>query len=619
MALRACRKLMRAVEAASGELNDNEADEEENDDAFSMGDEDSLITHMMNCVALLAAMQSEERDLDIPVNLADARMVRNKVFVGAISVVLNSLMKIDKTKQAAEQTTNAAVDHLMEAFSAPEETPYLENNIRDGWLPLHWAVVLASSNQHSMTSADVKILYALDPMAIQMKHIDSDYRECFTPIHLLCLSPVTPNSMQLVRSFSLCSPAAFGSTTTVSALHVACGYGTPTVELLQHLLQLDSSQAKIAAGSGYKRRPLGQLCSNLMKRSDELPNADDLVNCLLNVDKSKEVVGDAMAGCVVGYYHHEKEVGPVVDRLYRMIETLLKANPDAAKYRDLKGYNLLHLVYRMATVPSKRCIDIMKLILALHKDAVREVGSGGELPAHKAASTCDVEVLEFLLCLYPEAATMVMSDGRNLLHQAVENFRIDRAVVQYLCSRYPAMIQQRKDDGLMPVHKTAFYRNPTTALALYEAGGVEQFKTPIAHPTNANYYYNGQLPLHVIILTDRSIYRPGSSFISERADMFRWLLRIYPEAAGIEGGVGANKKTPYQIALRKRMPDYFLRLLLRAAPTLNPAELHRLNYAERRMAMFLAFKAMSSSMEVPLLVRLRGESKDLVQRVVSFL
>ena len=83
--------------------------------------------------------------------------------------------------------------------------------------------------------------------------------------------------------------------------------------------------------------------------------------------------------------------------------------------------------------------------------------------------------------------------------------------------------------------------------------------------------------------------------------------------------MGANKQTPYQIALRKRMPDYYLRLLLRAAPTLNSSELHRLNYKERRMAMFLAFKAMSSSMEVPLLVRLRGESKDLVQRVVSFL
>ena len=34
-------------------------------------------------------------------------------------------------------------------------------------------------------------------------------------------------------------------------------------------------------------------------------------------------------------------------------------------------------------------------------------------------------------------------------------------------------------------------------------------------------------------------------------------------------------------------------MMLRAVPDLNPADLHRLNYAERRMAMFLAFTAVS--------------------------
>ena len=102
--------------------------------------------------------------------------------------------------------------------------------------------------------------------------------------------------------------------------------------------------------------------------------------------------------------------------------------------------------------------------------------------------------------------------------------------------------------------------------------------------------------------------------------MFRWLLRLYPEAAGIECGVGTlHKKTPYQMAVILRLPDYYRRLLLRAAPTLHPAELHRLNYNERRMAMFLAFRATTATMDAPLIARLRGQSRDLVQRVVSFL
>ncbi len=71
---------------------------------------------------------------------------------------------------------------------------------------------------------------------------------------------------------------------------------------------------------------------------------------------------------------------------------------------------------------------------------------------------------------------------------------------------------------------------------------------------------------------------------------------------------------------------YYRQLLLRAAPTLNPAELHRLNYAERRMAMFVAFKAITARLQKPflLLARLRSVNKDLVnkdlvQRVGSFL
>ena len=35
---------------------------------------------------------------------------------------------------------------------------------------------------------------------------------------------------------------------------------------------------------------------------------------------------------------------------------------------------------------------------------------------------------------------------------------------------------------------------------------------------------------------------------------------------------------PYQLAVDKKLPPYYLRLLLRAAPDLNPTELHRLNY-----------------------------------------
>ena len=60
-------------------------------------------------------------------------------------------------------------------------------------------------------------------------------------------------------------------------------------------------------------------------------------------------------------------------------------------------------------------------------------------------------------------------------------------------------------------------------------------------------------------------------------------------------------------------------MLLRATPDLDPAELHRLNWAERRMAMFLAFRAVTTDITPLLMARLRFENKDLVKHIVSFL
>jgi hypothetical protein len=421
MALQACRKLMNAVEAikTGREDSDDESDDEE-EVAFTMADEDKVMTHMMDCVALLAAMQQEERQ-DIPVNGAAARMSRNKVFMAALSTLGGSLLNIDNKEQPM-QTKNAAIDQLLKAFPVPNYT-YLVENGRKGWLPLHWAVALASSDRYDVTETDVKALYELDPMAMQSKHVTESHRDGyggFTPAHLLCMSPVVQCSMELIRSFSVCNPTAFGSSTTVSALNTTCFYGTPTVELLQHLLQLDSSQAKVRTsfnGVGYEHCPLGLLCFNLVQRADELPNAEDLVNCLLEVDKSKNVVGDAVFGCLDGYCFSDAETDgdSIVEgrnsRLHGMIEMLLKANPEGAKYRELgSDANILQAVC-WSPLPSKLCFEIMQMVLALNKDAVQEADHNGDLPVHRAAANSDLEVVEFLLGLYPEGASMVTTRG----------------------------------------------------------------------------------------------------------------------------------------------------------------------------------------------------------------
>ena len=192
---------MEVVKAINDELDDKNEDDKVLE-AFSMADEDNLM--MMNCVALLAALQKEEQQRDIPASIADSRVVRNKVFMAALSVVGNSLLKIESKEPTTR--TNAAIDQLMDAFPVPEDT-YLAETKRKGWLPLHWAMVLLPLEQHDVTEVDVTTLSALYPIAMATKHVEGGRRTTgLIPAQLLCMHPTRPHMLQLVCSLWLCSP-----------------------------------------------------------------------------------------------------------------------------------------------------------------------------------------------------------------------------------------------------------------------------------------------------------------------------------------------------------------------------------------------------------------------------
>ena len=464
----------------------------------------------------------------------------------------------------------------------------------------------------------MKVLYASDPLALQRHHqkgADEDDMG-YTPTHMLCMQQMTDLNLSLIQHFSICNSRAFTMSASYekdnpllygfSALHVACHYGNATEELLKHLVQLDSTQTKKkSTENGFF--PLGFLYNRSSVNKH-------IISCLLEVDSSAEVVGNGINGCIVSSDH---------DCMLANVRMLLKANPEAAKYRQSNDENLLHLTVGQNLVPSQVRIDVMKQILAIHKDAVRELDSDGWFPVHTAARYGNIEVMEFLVGLYPESSSMVTRNkAQNLLHMAVRdienNTTVMKAKVRYLCSQYPAMTLQKDSDGDTPLHHAAYQGYIPTVKLLCESGGQEQVKTPVVHPTDAQCVWNGYLPLHYLISFNPESLR--RSLLSDAAVLFSTLLRMYPEAVGMIGGIGvAYRKTPYQLAVDNDLPSYYLRLLLRAAPNLNPAELHRLNYEERRMALFLAFAARARATEPPFLARLRFAKMDLVKHVVSFL
>ena len=571
--------------------------------------------HILDCVAALGVVQQEFVHQKLPVVLNEgeqplsvqAQAVSNAVFTNvAMSLLLTTL-----TSEGAEEPEHSkSVKQLLRAF--PDESKLTDGR---GWLPLHWAAVTDST-----TEANMKVLYTSDPMAMQQYHLEgNDIDDMgYTPAHLLCMREVTNRSYSLIQYFSVCNSEAFTMSASYpdhrvypslyifSALHAACLDGQPTEELLKHLLQLDSFQIMTMC-SENGLTPLGHICQNIRC-------SDGLVKCLLEVDSSAAMVWNGIAGCL-----RSTDYSCVLER----VDMLLKANPEVAKYCDASAMNLLFFPVYNKKMPFQLCIDVMQRILLMHKNAVREGDEDGWLPVHYAAGNSTVEVMEFLLGLYPESASVVTTSGlRNLLRVVIDDTESTTSVVEakvrFLCSRYPAMMLQKDDEGDTPLHAAICGKNVPAMQILCEAGGQELVRLPSAHPTDTNCKWNGWLPLHYLISWNARSLR--ESMFSKEADCFRMLLRVYPEAAGMEGGVGARyKKTPYQLATNNNLPPYYLRLLLRAAPNLNPAELHRLNYAERRMAMFLAFKAVSRNIEPLLLARLRFAKKDLLKHVISFL
>lgn len=128
--------------------------------------------------------------------------------------------------------------------------------------------------------------------------------------------------------------------------------------------------------------------------------------------------------------------------------------------------------------------------------------------------------------------------------------------------------------------------------------------SPCAHLSNA---------LHIMAREFGTNFQP----VSEGADCFRFLLRLHPQAAGIRNDTGLN---PYDYVVHNAtlldatISPYMLRLLLRADTIINLDELHRLNYAERRQAMFIATYVYRSGPE-----ELIWNNEYLRQYIASFI
>jgi hypothetical protein len=252
-----------------------------------------------------------------------------------------------------------------------------------------------------------------------------------------------------------------------------------------------------------------------------------------------------------------------------------------------------------------------------------------KLPVQYAAACNTVEVLEFLLNEYPESALELNVYDRNLLHIVVEDKEneIDmvEAKIKLLTTKYPILLRMHCELGLTPLHQYLFHNSdPKMRIIsliaidkeIVAQGGSEAGPRLADEDDAESNNHHLSLPLHVIVKTSLPLLEPP---VSETADIIRLLINIYPESISVKDARG---RYPYNYAVRNHFQlwnPYFIRILLRGDPTVNPTLLYALNYAERRLAMFISFRAVSRNTKVNIWSSLRFGNKDLLKKVISFL
>ena len=498
--------------------------------------------------------------------------IKNKVFIAAAS------MTMTKLGQSPWSENDDCCDIVTMLHAFPDETKLTDE--RDCLLT-HWAMLAVARPEYDVSVADVKALVTRDPMSMRKHHLTglAAFQPGLTPAQFLCMQEESESVMALVRHYAIYNPTAFtmcasyprddsAETDCDSAIHAACCAHCPSVELLQLLIQLDPSQATKKA-SRYSFTPLAQLHHCAIRFRKEGTKFNDAVQCLLAADSSAEYIGDALCGLLYGCCRSkewaiEDAVASMQQQVLDMMDMLLAINPDAAKYRP-NGWNLLH---HIADIPST-----MPPILALHADAVRERCTvSGCFPVHIVARQSSMEVMEFLLGMYPESATASIFGNPNILIYLIRAAHPTLVVVdleaklRFLCSRFSELVHQQDDRGYTALvwefSGGKRFRLPVVKI-LCEVGGRDLVSAPYNPPLPVDEeddqgdddddnddvnLLRGWLPLHMFISANNPQLRSCLPF-SDEANCLRTLLHWYPEAVGTEAGVADFRKTPYQLAV----------------------------------------------------------------------
>jgi hypothetical protein len=371
---------------------------------------------------------------------------KNRVFVSALSTIMDDKESFDDD--------NCLLKSLLAPFPDKEK-------MTDGhsWLPLHFALALGNK----VREADVHILQSQDPLAMQRYRLkeSNNCQSRYIPAHFLCMQ--THPNMSLVKYLSIRDLKSFimrvhepYNPKGRNALELAADY-SESVGLLTVLLQIDQSIIRRNRGDDTftSVTALGFLCGR-----SQFCSFDEMLECLIALDSSVEVVRDGLTSCLRFYGRSNCDHQVVL----ALIESLFKANSSFLTAIHGYGGNIFHRA--CSHLEGKLGVVVISFLFSKYDDQVEALllstNQSGTLLIHYAAWRSTSNIVKLLIEACPESRSETHSEGDNLLRfaliPAVNSTLTDRdraimnAKVQYLCCHYPELLLLCNDSGYNPLN-----------------------------------------------------------------------------------------------------------------------------------------------------------------------
>jgi hypothetical protein len=172
-------------------------------------------------------------------------------------------------------------------------------------------------------------------------------------------------------------------------------------------------------------------------------------------------------------------------------------------------------------------LAIIDFLLNIYPEAASKSNGNGVFSLHLAVRYHSLALIDRLLKMHPEAATMMTSRGMNVLHYVVD-CRDKKAIIiaTYICTQYPTLIHERTP--LSGAEYTPFLLALTKS-DFKIASAICQINKQVirdvvdsAHAWGLHKKLSNSLHIMVEEFSRRKLFKP----VSEGADCFRLFISI---------------------------------------------------------------------------------------------